>query len=156
MEKFDLMSEPALKCENNTIFKQNYILKLFIAHKMSYSCCFSWGGNLDFPEFLQKSFITSTTGEICVLSAAWKRYRTSARIQSLAVSIRSALESSSTGQTASDYDAHLLGGGDDYFVKVEQLQNLIQSFRRRFLNFFPEAIKAHSDNESCYRCCQLW
>ena len=25
---------------------------------MSYSCCFSTGGNLEFPDFLQKSFIT--------------------------------------------------------------------------------------------------
>ena len=25
------MSEPALKCENNAIFKQNYTLELFIA-----------------------------------------------------------------------------------------------------------------------------
>ena len=29
---------------------------------MAYSCCFSLGGNLDFLEFLQKCFITSTTG----------------------------------------------------------------------------------------------
>ena len=50
------MSEPALKCENNAIFKQNDTLKLFIAFKMAYSCCFSYGGNLDFPEFLQKKF----------------------------------------------------------------------------------------------------
>ena len=50
------MSEPALKCENNAIIKQIYILKLFIAFKMAYSCCFSLGGNLDFPEFLQKKF----------------------------------------------------------------------------------------------------
>ena len=57
------MSEPALKCENNVIVKQIYTLKLFIAFKMAYSSCFSLGGNLDFPEFLQKSFITSTTGE---------------------------------------------------------------------------------------------
>ena len=57
------MSEPALKCENNAIFKQIYTLKLFIAFKMAYSCCFSLGGNLDFPEFLQKRFITSTTGQ---------------------------------------------------------------------------------------------
>ena len=55
------MSEPAQKCENYAIFKQNYTLKLFVAFKMAYSCCFSLEGNLDFPEFLQKSFITSTT-----------------------------------------------------------------------------------------------
>ena len=67
---FVLMSEPALKCENNVIVKQIYTLKLFIAFKMAYSSCFSLGGNLDFPEFLQKSFITSTTGQkTCMLLA---------------------------------------------------------------------------------------
>ena len=60
------MSEPALKCENNSNLKQIYPLKLFIAFKMVYSCCFSFGGNLDFPEFIKKSFITSTTG-LCSL-----------------------------------------------------------------------------------------
>ena len=30
-----LVSEPALKCENNAIFEQNYTLKLFIAFKMT-------------------------------------------------------------------------------------------------------------------------
>ena len=50
------MSEPALKCENNASFKQINTLKLFIAFKMTNSCCFSCGGNLDFPEFLQKKF----------------------------------------------------------------------------------------------------
>ena len=50
------MSEPAQKCENNASFKQINTLKLFIAFKMAYSCCFSLGGNLDFPEFLQKKF----------------------------------------------------------------------------------------------------
>ena len=45
MEKnFVLMSETALKCENNANFKQIYILKLFIAFKIAYSCCFSLGG----------------------------------------------------------------------------------------------------------------
>ena len=51
-----MMSEPALKCENYTIFKQNYILNLFITIKMAYFCNFSLGGNLDFPDFLQKNF----------------------------------------------------------------------------------------------------
>ena len=47
------MSEPGLKCENNAAsFKQIHTLRLFIAFKMAYSCCFSYGGNLDFPEFL--------------------------------------------------------------------------------------------------------
>ena len=58
---FVLMSEPALKCENNDSFKQINTVKLFIAFKMAYSFCSSFGGNLDFPEFLQKSFIASTT-----------------------------------------------------------------------------------------------
>ena len=50
------MYEPAQKCEYNAIFKQKNTLKLFIAFKMAYSCCFSFGGNLHFPEFLQKKF----------------------------------------------------------------------------------------------------
>ena len=50
------MSEPALKCENNAIFMQNYVQKLFIALKMAYSFCFGLRGNLDFPDFLQKKF----------------------------------------------------------------------------------------------------
>ena len=50
------MSEPALKSENNASFKQINTLKLFIAFKMAYSFCFSFGGNLDLPEFLQKKF----------------------------------------------------------------------------------------------------
>ena len=56
------MSEPALKCENNAIFKQNYTLELFIALKMAYCCCLGLRGNLDFPDFLKKSFRTLTTG----------------------------------------------------------------------------------------------
>ena len=59
-KKFVLMFEPALKCQDNAIFKLNYSLKLFI--KIAYSCCFSLGGNQDFPDFLQKSFITLTVG----------------------------------------------------------------------------------------------
>ena len=50
------MSEPALKCKNNASFKKIYTIKLLIAFKMAYSCCFSLEGNLDFPEFLQKKF----------------------------------------------------------------------------------------------------
>ena len=46
------MSEPAQKCENSAIFKQNYTLELFIALEMVHYCCFSL------------SFITSTTGRI--------------------------------------------------------------------------------------------
>ena len=48
------MSEPALKYENNASFKYTYSQKLLIAFKMACYCCFSFGGNLDFPEFLQK------------------------------------------------------------------------------------------------------
>ena len=50
------MSQPALKCENNAIFKQNYTLELFIALKMAYCCCLGLRGNLDFPDFPQKKF----------------------------------------------------------------------------------------------------
>ena len=50
------MSEPALKCENYAIFKQNYTQKLFISFKISYYCCFGLRGNLEFPDFLQKKF----------------------------------------------------------------------------------------------------
>ena len=50
------MSEPALKYENNGNFKQNYTLKLFIAFKMTYSCCYGLRGNLD---FLQKKFYST-------------------------------------------------------------------------------------------------
>ena len=48
------MSELALKCKNNAIFKQNYAQKLFIAFKRAYSFCFGLRRNLDFPDFLQK------------------------------------------------------------------------------------------------------
>ena len=62
------MPEPAQKCENDATLKQNNALELFIAHKMAYSCCFGLRGNLDFPDFLQISFITSTTG---LKGASW-------------------------------------------------------------------------------------
>ena len=51
------MSEPAQKCE-----KQNYTQKVFISFKISYSCCFGFRGNLEFPDFLQKKFYNITTG----------------------------------------------------------------------------------------------
>ena len=51
------MSQAALKGESNASFMQIYTLKLLIAFKMAYSCCFSLGGNLDFPEFLQNNFL---------------------------------------------------------------------------------------------------
>ena len=50
------MFEPALKCDHNAIFEQNYSLKMFITFKMANSCCFSLGGNLEFPDFLRKKF----------------------------------------------------------------------------------------------------
>ena len=50
------MYEPSLKCEYNASFKQIFTLKLLIAFKMANSCRFSFRGNLDFPEFLQKKF----------------------------------------------------------------------------------------------------
>ena len=63
-----MMYEPAQKCENQAVFKQNYTLELLIALEMVYYCCFSLGGrNLDFPDFLQKSFITSTVGTNCTI-----------------------------------------------------------------------------------------
>ena len=37
-------------------FMHNKATKLFIAFKMDYFCCFSSGGNQDFPDFLQKKF----------------------------------------------------------------------------------------------------
>ena len=43
------MSEPAQKCENYAIFKQNFTPELLIALKMVYS---GLRGNLDFPDFL--------------------------------------------------------------------------------------------------------
>ena len=56
------MSEPAQKCENYAIFKQNYTPELLIALKIVYSFCFGLRENLDFPDHLQKSFITKTPG----------------------------------------------------------------------------------------------
>ena len=35
------MSEPAIKCEKNAIFKQNFTLKLFRAYKIAHTCRFS-------------------------------------------------------------------------------------------------------------------
>ena len=55
---FVLMSDvwPALKYENNCAsFKENYSLKLVIAFKMAYSCCFSLGGGIKiFKNFSNK------------------------------------------------------------------------------------------------------
>ena len=61
------MSETAQKCENCAIFEQNYTLELFVAFKTVNSCCFGSRGNLDFPDFLQNSFITSTTEDVLSL-----------------------------------------------------------------------------------------
>ena len=65
---FVLMIEPAQICENNAGFKQIYSLKLFIAFKIAYSYCFSLGGNLDFPEFLQKKFYNINSNWRAILS----------------------------------------------------------------------------------------
>ena len=43
------MSEPSQKCDNNN-------QKLLISFKISYSCCFGFRGNLEFPAFLKKKF----------------------------------------------------------------------------------------------------
>ena len=45
------MSEPALKCEKNAIFKQNYTQKLFISFKISFFLFWLWGksGISSFP-----------------------------------------------------------------------------------------------------------
>ena len=56
------MIESEQKRTKQCYFQLNYIETLFICCKRVYSCCFSLGGNLDFLDFLQKSFITSTTG----------------------------------------------------------------------------------------------
>ena len=50
------MSEPAQKCENSAILKQNYIQKLFIGFKIACSWCFSLRRNLDFLRFPLKKF----------------------------------------------------------------------------------------------------
>ena len=55
------MSEPALKYENNASFEQIYTQKLLIAFKMACYCCFSFGGKLDFPEFVQKKIYNINT-----------------------------------------------------------------------------------------------
>ena len=49
------MSEPAQKCENYAIFKQNFTQKLFISFKI-YSCAYGFRGNLEFPDFPPKKF----------------------------------------------------------------------------------------------------
>ena len=49
------MSEPEQKFVNYASFKQIDTLELFITLKIIYYCCFSFGGNLDFLHFLQKS-----------------------------------------------------------------------------------------------------
>ena len=67
------MSEPALECENNAIFKQNYAQKLFVSFKISYSCRFSLRENLDIPDFLQKKFYNINYWyEKCVSKRLWK------------------------------------------------------------------------------------
>ena len=55
------MSEPAQKCKNYAIFKQNYTPELLIALKMVYSCFFGLSGYLDFTDFLQKKFYNTNS-----------------------------------------------------------------------------------------------
>ena len=55
------MIESAQKMLKQCYFMLNYIRTLLICSKMAHSCCFSQGGNLDFLDFVQKSFITLTT-----------------------------------------------------------------------------------------------
>ena len=66
------MSEPAQKCENNAIFKQNYTLELFIALIM---LLFGLKGKSRFSRFPpKKSFITSTP-EVTMKSVTGNAYR---------------------------------------------------------------------------------
>ena len=76
------MSEPAEKCENYAIFKQNYTPELLIALKMVNSSFFGLSGNLDFPDFLQKKFynINSSWFYIC-----WLCYPESSAVKYAAV-----------------------------------------------------------------------
>ena len=60
-KKFVHMSKLAQKCENIAIFLQNYTAKRFIAFKMDYYCCFSWGEIWIFGRSSKNNFITSTT-----------------------------------------------------------------------------------------------
>ena len=59
------MSEPALQCENNASFKQIYTVKLLIAFKMAYFCCFSSGGNLDPPKKFYNINYWASAGSNC-------------------------------------------------------------------------------------------
>ena len=65
------MSQPAQLCEIKAIFNQNYAQKLLISFQISYFCYFDFSGNLDFPDFLKKKFITSTTGHWLLLWFSW-------------------------------------------------------------------------------------
>ena len=56
------MHEPALKCENNAIFKAKLYSKTIYSFKTVHSICFGLGGNLELLDLLKKSFITLTTG----------------------------------------------------------------------------------------------
>ena len=43
--------------------------RLFIPYKIAHSCSFGLRGNLDFRDFLQKSFITLTTDVMAMASS---------------------------------------------------------------------------------------
>ena len=50
------MHEPALKCENNAIFKAKLYSKTIYSFKTVHSICFGLGGNLEFLDLLKKKF----------------------------------------------------------------------------------------------------
>ena len=55
--KFVLISEPAQKCENNcAILSKTILFYGLLLLKWPILAVSAWGGNLDFPEFLQKKF----------------------------------------------------------------------------------------------------
>ena len=41
------------------IFKQKYAIELFIAFKMMFYCCFSYGGNQDLPKIKKLNKVCS-------------------------------------------------------------------------------------------------
>ena len=54
--KFVMMIKPAQRCENQAIFKQNYNSRTVHCSRNGLYCYFSLGGNVNFEDFLQKSF----------------------------------------------------------------------------------------------------
>ena len=66
----------------NAIIKLIFTLELLIAFKMAYFCCFSLGGNLNFPEFLQKKFynINYSVTRLGEISSVWQNIRSLIRL----------------------------------------------------------------------------